>query len=104
MLKYTTTTLKKLEELFEELNYEVRYEKGSFQSGYCLVEARNIAVVNKFFDTEARVNVLLDILQKLNPHPAQVSEKGQETLRRALKTLKNNAESEIEQVVILEDK
>jgi hypothetical protein len=23
---------------FEELNYSVRYEKGSFQSGYCIVE------------------------------------------------------------------
>lgn len=89
MLKYTTTTLKKLEELFEELGYEVRYEKGSFQSGYCLVEARKIAVVNKFFDTEARINVMLDILFQLKPDAENLSEKGRETLRRGMKTLKN---------------
>jgi hypothetical protein len=93
MLKYTTTTLKKLEELFEEIEYEIRYEKGSFQSGYCLVENRKIAVINKFFDTEARINALLDILQRLNPRTENLSEKNKETLKQGLKTLqKINAE------------
>ena len=40
----------------------VRYEKGNFQSGYCIVESKKIAIVNKFYDTEGRINVLLDIL------------------------------------------
>lgn len=62
MLKFTKHNLNKLEALFEELDYKVRYERGNFQSGYCLVEDRRIAVVNKFFDTEARITVLLDIL------------------------------------------
>jgi hypothetical protein len=61
-MRYTTTTLKKVEEVFSQLDYTIRYEKGNFQSGYCLVESRRIAVVNKFFDTEARINTLLDIL------------------------------------------
>ncbi len=99
MLKHTTTTLKKLEELFDELGYEVRYEKGSFQSGYCLVEDRKIAIVNRFFDTEARINVMLDILAQLQPEAEKLSEKNRETLRRALKTWKNTnqpAENEAE--------
>ncbi|MEM6965341.1 MAG: hypothetical protein AAF573_11285 [Bacteroidota bacterium] len=62
MFKYTKTTLQKLETVFEEIGYKVRYEKGSFQSGYCVVENRKIAVINRFFDTEARINVLLEIL------------------------------------------
>ena len=62
MFKYTKTTLQKMETIFDELDYKVRYEKGSFKSGYCLVENRNIAVVNKFFDVEGRINVLLEIL------------------------------------------
>jgi len=62
MFKYTKTTLQKVETIFEELDYKVRYERGSFKSGYCLVENRNIAVVNKFFDIEGRINVLLEIL------------------------------------------
>jgi hypothetical protein len=69
-MRYTTTTLKKIEGVLSELDYTVRYEKGNFQSGYCLVENRRIAVVNKFFDTEARINTLLDILFTLDFDPA----------------------------------
>lgn len=72
-MRYSATTLKKLEQLFEELDYTVRYEKGSFQSGYCLVEQRRVAVVNRFFDTEARINCLLDILGKLEFDAASLS-------------------------------
>lgn len=77
-MRYTTTTLKKLEDVFSELDYSVRYEKGSFQSGYCIVESRKIAVVNKFFDTEARINCLLDILNKLEYDPELLSEKSRD--------------------------
>ena len=61
-MRYSNCNLKKLESIFKELDYTVRYEKGRFQSGYCLVESRNVAVINKFFDTEARMNALLEIL------------------------------------------
>ena len=79
-MRYTQTTLKKIEALFEELNYEVRYEKGNFQSGYCLVENNRVAVVNKFFDTESRINTLLDILSKFDVDTTALSEKSRERL------------------------
>lgn len=79
-MRYTQTLLKKIEDLFDELDYAVRYEKGSFQSGYCLVENRRIAVVNRFFDTEARINCLLDILSRLEYEPASLSDKSRELL------------------------
>jgi len=65
MFKYTKHTLKKIEEFFSEIEYTIRYERGNFQSGYCIVENRKIAVINKFFDVEARINCLLDILSTL---------------------------------------
>ena len=65
MVKYTKSNLQKLELLFKEQEYTIRYEKGNFQSGYCIVQARKIAVINKFFDTEARINCLLDILSTI---------------------------------------
>ena len=65
MVKYTKSNLQKLELLFKEQEYTIRYEKGKFQSGYCVVQARKIAVINKFFDTEARINCLLDILSTI---------------------------------------
>ncbi|HLP96587.1 MAG TPA: hypothetical protein VK168_21240 [Saprospiraceae bacterium] len=81
-MRYTQTTLKKLEDIFDELDYTVRYEKGSFQSGYCIVESRRVAVVNKFFDTEARINTLLDILTRIEFDPATLSEPSREQLEK----------------------
>jgi hypothetical protein len=46
--KYTPNTLKKLEQLFEEMSYIIRYEKGNFNSGYCLLEEKKIVVINRF--------------------------------------------------------
>ncbi len=88
-MRYTITTLKKLEDLFDELDYSVRYEKGNFQSGYCIVESRRVAVVNKFFDTEARINTLLDILSKFEFDHESLSEKSRDML---LKWEKEQAE------------
>lgn len=81
-MRFTQTTLKKIEAVFSELDYTVRYEKGSFQSGYCLVENRRIAVVNKFFDTEARINTLLDILSTLEFDESALPEEMQNQLKK----------------------
>lgn len=63
--KYTANTLKKLEQLYEELNYMIRYEKGNFNSGYCVMETRKIAVINKFLNIEGRINALIEILPSI---------------------------------------
>jgi len=85
-MRYTQAALKKIEALFEELDYVVRYEKGSFQSGYCLVENRRIAIVNRFFDTEARINCLLDILSNLQYESDTLSEKSRDLIEKWKKT------------------
>ena len=74
MFKYTSHSLKKLETLLGELEYTVRYEKGNFNSGYCIVENRKVAVINKFYDTEGRINCLLDILSQMEVPADQLSE------------------------------
>lgn len=63
MIKYTPLLLKKIEEIFTENGYKVRYEKGNFKSGYCLMEDRRIVVVNKFAALENRIITLLEILK-----------------------------------------
>ena len=73
-MNYTKHQLQKIEDLFAEIDYVIRYEKGSFQSGYCLVENKRIAVVNKFFETEGRINTLVDILDKITVNTEGVSE------------------------------
>ncbi len=84
-MRFTATTLSKLETILEEIGYSVRYEKGSFNSGYCLVENKKIAVVNRFFDTSARCNSLVEILSKIEFDAASLSEKSADFYQKLLK-------------------
>jgi hypothetical protein len=86
MLKPTESTLKKLEDLFKHLSYKVRYEKGQFQSGYCLVKSQKILVVNKFYTTEARINCLVEILQEVEIE-ACIFENMDESLQKIVKEI-----------------
>ena len=64
-MKYTQTTLNKIETLIEEAGYIVRYERGSFQSGFCILEDRKVVVLNKFLQLEGRINTLIDLIPQL---------------------------------------
>ena len=66
MLKYTRSNLKKIENYLTDRGYTLIYEKGQFKSGYCIVNASNVIVINKFFDVEARINVLYEIIVSLD--------------------------------------
>jgi hypothetical protein len=46
-MKLTQTTLDKLEDILGESDFVVRYERGNFQSGWCLQETKRIVVLNK---------------------------------------------------------
>ncbi len=65
-MKYNQTTLDKIERIAEENGYVIRYERGTFQSGYCILQAKKVIVLNKFFQTEGRINTLVDLLPQLN--------------------------------------
>jgi len=65
-MKYTQHTLDKIEKVIEEGGYVIRYERGTFQSGYCILQDRKVVVLNKFFQTEGRINTLIDLLPQLD--------------------------------------
>lgn len=67
-MKFTQNTLDKVEKIAEESGYVMRYERGSFQSGYCILQAKKVVVLNKFLPTEGRINTLIDLLPQLNIH------------------------------------
>jgi hypothetical protein len=75
MIKYTTQFLLKLEEMITESDYTLRYEKGNFKAGYCVLKDQKIMIVNKFFTTEGKINALLDILKGVTLDPTKFSEK-----------------------------
>lgn len=64
-MKATQSTLDKLSAIVHEAAYVLRYERGTFQSGWCLLEQKRVIVLNKFLDTESRVNTLLNIIPQL---------------------------------------
>lgn len=64
-MKYTQTTLDKIGKVIEETGYIVRYERGSFQSGFCILEDRKVVVLNKFLPLEGRINTLIDLIPHL---------------------------------------
>lgn len=65
-MKYTQSTLDKLESIPEQSGYVLRYERGSFQSGYCILEERKVVVLNKFLQIEGRINTLIDLIPQLD--------------------------------------
>lgn len=65
-MKHTQHNLDKLESMIEEGGYVIRYEKGTFQSGYCILQDRKVVVLNKFFQTEGRINTLIDLIPHLD--------------------------------------
>ena len=65
-MKYNQSVLNKLEKILDEADYVLRYERGSFQSGYCILEDKKVVVLNKFLNIEGRINILIDIIPSLN--------------------------------------
>lgn len=65
-MKYTQHNLDKIEKIIEESGYVIRYERGTFQSGYCILQDKKVVVLNKFFQTEGRINTLIDLLPQLD--------------------------------------
>jgi hypothetical protein len=74
-VKYTKHFLDKLENLFSASEYILRYEKGNFKSGYCVLKDTKIVIVNKYFPLEGKINALIDIVNELNLDPKDFKEK-----------------------------
>ena len=80
MIKYTQHFLNKLEDLFSESDYILRYEKGNFQSGYCILKDSKVAVVNKFYALDGKINCLVDILREIEVDTSGLSDKNKSLL------------------------
>ena len=65
-MKYNQSTLNRIEAILEEAGYLVRYERGTFQSGYCILQQKKVVVLNKFLTVEGRINTLTDLMPQLD--------------------------------------
>ncbi len=64
-MKITQTNLQKLEGILTQCDYVVRYERGNFQSGWCVLEAKKVVVLNKFLSMEGRINTLIELIPQI---------------------------------------
>ncbi len=60
------TIYQELKVVFEQLNYKIVLDKGSFNSGYCILEDEKIIVINKNKPYENRVKILSEILSSID--------------------------------------
>jgi len=66
MLTITNHTLEKLETLLKTTGYRVRYEKGNFKTGACLLQNSKIVVINKFAGLESKILSICELTRELD--------------------------------------
>ena len=54
-----------LEEICRQLGIRVRYEKGDFEGGYCILEDQKVLVVNKRLNEMRKASVLAQALGEI---------------------------------------
>lgn len=86
-LSYTQHTLDKLEALLKSLGFKLRYERGNFKTGSCLLESSRVIIVNKFSNLESKINSLADLLQRTDSDETLLDDK-QKAFLSELKQLK----------------
>lgn len=65
MLTITNHTLEKLELLLKSSGYKVRYEKGNFKTGACLLQNSRVVMVNKFANLESKIAAVAELARSL---------------------------------------
>ncbi|HEV7781314.1 MAG TPA: hypothetical protein VGO58_08605 [Chitinophagaceae bacterium] len=93
-MKYTQSTLDKLEAIPEEAGYVLRYERGTFQSGYCILEEKKVVVLNKFLQTEGRINTLIDLIPQLDINPDALTLESQKLFSGIIARLETEEKNE----------
>ncbi len=74
-LSYTQHTLDKLESLLNTLGFKLRYEKGNFKTGACVLEKNRVIIINKFSNLESKIIALADLLQNTETDDGLLEEK-----------------------------
>ena len=81
-LSITNHTLDKLESLLKALDYRVRYEKGNFKTGACVLENSRVVVVNKFSNLESKIQGLADLIGTLEVQDQLLDDKQKQLLNQ----------------------
>ena len=81
-LKYSKQFQKKLENIFPDIGYKLRFEKGNFKSGFCILKNEKVAIINKYYTTEGKINTIIKILNSLNYSSDKIQEENLKILNK----------------------
>ena len=81
-MRITRTTQDKLKAILETQGWNVRYEKGNFKGGYCIVHKQQTIIINKFHPLESKINTLSEILRELEIDEEKLSEEQGRMMKR----------------------
>ena len=71
-----------LRELLQKLGYKLVLDKGSFNTGYCLLEDEKMIVINKNKPYENRIKILSEILSKIDTDNIYIKPKIRELINQ----------------------
>lgn len=69
-MRMTRNTQEKLQQILKSQDYSIRYERGNFQGGYCVVQDQKVIVINKFHPLEGKISTLVEIIRDLDIDPS----------------------------------
>ena len=90
-MKATQHNFDKLTAIVHQAGYTLRYERGTFQSGWCLLESKRVIVLNKFLDTEGRINTLMELIAQLPVDYDKLTPESQKLYEELMKASKQKA-------------
>lgn len=71
-----------LKDVFETLGYKLRFEKGHFNAGLCVVHDKKVIVINKFFDEETQLQTLQSIFEQIEFDQSKLNQQQLDLLKK----------------------
>ncbi len=82
-MRLNKTLLTKAEEMLKALDYKIRYEKGNFRSGSCVVWNKKMIVISKFYSVEEKIKAIIEVLNNKQLDTSSLSPDQQAILVKA---------------------
>ncbi|MEZ4774360.1 MAG: hypothetical protein R3D00_14340 [Bacteroidia bacterium] len=83
-MRISKTTQDKLQALLKDQGYIVRYERGNFQGGYCIVMDQKTIIVNKFHPLESKIGTLQEIIRQIDVDESLFSDDQKKLFKQVL--------------------
>ncbi len=88
-MRMTPATQEKLQAVLKAQDYIIRYEKGNFKGGYCIVQEQRVILVNKFYPLESKINTLAGIIREIEIDESALSPELQHLVHQIKSTPKD---------------